>query len=188
MPLPHATRNLLAVLGAATLLATGTAGAAAQEATPTPASTAASYPVSIHRGTCDDPVAQPLGPTLDTEVAGLDGGERVGVSPERPVLVASGTVDGTLDDLTGTPHIVAVHASAEDYGTIVACGEIAGYAEDGRVVFALRGVDGADVSGVAILDDQPSFLDEVLKELDLDFGSGKLSLTVLVIPGEAGGA
>lgn len=182
----HPVRALVAALAAAALLATGVV---AQVGTPTAETLASpSYPVSIHAGTCDNPTAQPIGPTLDTEVAGLDDGERVGISDEPPVLTASGKVDGSLDDLTGTPHVVAVHASAEDYGTIVACGEIAGYTEDGRLVFALRSVDGSDVSGIAILDDQPSFLDEVLSQLDLDFGGDTLSLTVLVVPGEAEGA
>jgi hypothetical protein len=189
MPARHPLRLFIAALAAAALLATAFAGAAAQDVASTPAlPDRPSYPVSIHAGTCDDPTAQPIGPTLDTEVAGLDDGERIGISDEPPVLAASGTVDGSLDDLTGTPHVVAIHASAEDYGTIVACGEIAGYAEDGRLVFALRSVDGSDVSGIAILDDQPSFLDEVLSQLDLDFGGGKLSLTVLVVAGEAEGA
>jgi hypothetical protein len=184
----HPVRTLFAALVAAAMLAAATA-VAAQDATPTPAAGAASYPVSIHAGTCDNPTAQPIGPTLDTGVAGLDDGDRIGISDESPVQVASGTVDGAMDDLTGTPHVVAVHASADAYGTIVACGEIAGYADDGRLVFALREVDGSGVSGIAILDDRPSFLDDVLAGLDLDLGTGKLSLTALVIPpGEAAGA
>lgn len=182
MPARSSLRNLLATLGASALLVTAAAAGVAQDATPTPALAPAGYPVSIHAGTCDDPVAQPIGPTLDTEVAGLDGGERVGVSDAPPLQVASGAVDGAMADLTGTPHVVAVHAGADDYGTIVACGEIAGYADDGRLAIALRGVDASGVSGIAILDDQPSFLDDVLADLDLDLGTGKLSLTVLVIP------
>ena len=180
MPARFSLRNLLATLGASALLVTAAAGIAAQDATPAPALAPAGYPVSIHAGTCDDPTAQPIGPTLDTEVVGRDGGERVGTAGSPPVLSASGTVDHSLDELTAAPHVVAVHASADAYGTIVACGEIAGYAEDGRLVFALRSVGGAEVSGIAVLDDDPSFLDEVLRERDL--GGGKLTLTVLVIP------
>lgn len=185
---------LVAVLAAASLLAASLVAVAAQESTPTAGSLGQpSYPVSIHAGTCDNLTAQPLGPTLDTEVAGIDGGERFGISDAAPVLAASGTVDHSMDDLTGTPHVVAVHASPEDYGTVVACGEIAGYVDDGQLVFALRSVDGSGVSGIAILDDQPSFLSDVLADLDLDLdldlGSHELSLTVLVIPpGETAGA
>jgi hypothetical protein len=189
-----AIRVIVSTIAAAWLLATGFV-AVAQEGTPSADTPhAASYPVSIHAGTCDNPTAQPIGTTIDTEVAGLDGGERVGISDASPVLTAHAEIDGTLDDLTGTPHVVAVHASADDYGTIVACGEIAGYVEDGRLVFALRSVDGSVVSGIAILDDQPSFLNEVLRQIDvnrdidLDFGTGTLSLTVLVIPGDPAGA
>ena len=182
-------RALIATFAAASLLAASLVAVAAQGATPTPVSSEQpSYPVSIHAGTCDDLTAQPIGPTLDTEIAGLDGGERAGISDEGPILVASGTVERSMDDLTGTPHVVAVHASPADYGTVVACGEVAGYVDDGRLVFALRGVDGSDVAGIAIFDDNPSFLDEVFQEidldLDLDLGSHKLSLTVLVIPAE----
>lgn len=187
-------RALIAAFAAVSLLATGLV-AAAQDATPTPTSGGQpGYPVSIHAGTCDTITAQPIGQTLDTEVAGLDGGEWAGVTDEGPVQAATGTVEQSMDDLTGTPHVVAVHASPEEYGTVVACGEIAGYLNDGQLVFALRSVDGSAVSGIAILDDQPSFLDEVLRQIDvdrdfdLDLGTGKLSLTVLIIPGEATGA
>ncbi len=183
-----AVRLIIATIAAASLLATGLA-VAAQESTPTPAAIdLPSYPVSIHAGTCDNVTAQPIGPTLDTEVAGLDGGERIGISDETPALAASGTVERSMDDLTGTPHVVAVHASPETYGTVVACGEIAGYVDDGRLVFALRSVDGSDVSGIAILDDNPSFLSDLLADLDLDLGRHELSLTVLVIPGDPAGA
>jgi hypothetical protein len=190
MPARHHLRNRLATLVASALLMTAVAGGAAQDATPTSvAPERAGYPVSIHAGTCDDPTAQPIGETLDTEIAGADDGERVGTSAEAPVQVAAGTIDGAMADLTGTPHVVAVHAGPDEYGTIVACGEIAGYAEGGRLVIALREVDGSGISGIAIVDDRPSFLDDVLAELDLDLGTGTLSLTVVVIPpGESAGA
>src|SRR5690606_20612789 len=128
-------RALIAAFAAVSLLATGLV-AAAQDATPTPTSGGQpGYPVSIHAGTCDTITAQPIGQTLDTEVAGLDGGERAGVTDEGPVQAATGTVEQSMDDLTGTPHVVAVHASPEEYGTVVACGEIAGYLNDGQLVF-----------------------------------------------------
>lgn len=188
MTLRPVFRALIATLAAASLLVTGLAVSAAQEATPTPASSdQPSYPVSIHAGTCDNLTAQPIGPTLDTGIAGIDGGEPAGISEAGPVLAASGTIDQSMDDLTGTPHVVAVHASPDDYGTVVACGEIAGYVEDGRLVFALRSVDGSDVSGIAILDDNPSFLSDILAEIDIELGSSELSLTVLVIPGVPAG-
>ena len=184
-----AVRALIAAIAAASLIAASLLAVAAQEATPTPVSAGlVSYPVSIHAGTCDNLTAQPIGPTLDTGIAGIDGGERVGVGDAGPVLTASGTVERSMDDLTGTPHVVAVHASPQDYGTVVACGEIAGYVDDGQLVFALRSVDGSDVSGIAILDDNPSFLSDILADLDLDLGVNTLSLTVLVIPADASGA
>lgn len=189
MRIIHRFRRLAATTLASTLLVTGAAGIAAQEASPTPPTDrGVAYPVSIHEGTCEDPVAQPVGPTIDTVVAGYKGRESeiIGTAAEPPVLVATAELDATLDELTGTPHVVAVHASAEAYGEIVACGEIAGYEDAGKLVFGLRSVEGSEVSGVAILDDAPTPIDKALEALDQEdlLDDGELLLTVYVLPAD----
>lgn len=181
-------RHIIAALAAVAMLIAGGAVASAQvgTATPGPSARGAAYPVSVHVGTCENPVAQPVGPTVDTKVAGMnDDSEFIGIGAQAPVLVAKTDLDGVLDDYTGTPHVVAVHASAEEYGTIVACGEIAGYAKDDTLVFALRSVSGAQVSGIAVLSQGKSLLDQVLEEIDdsVSFSNDTVHLTVYIIPG-----
>lgn len=192
-------RHLAATALASVLLVTGTVDFAAQEASPTPPTDrGVAYPVSIHEGTCQDPVAQPVGLTLDTEVAGYDDEESaiIGTATQPPVLVAEAELDAILDELAGTPHVVAVHASAEAYGEIVACGQIAGYVDDGKLVFGLQPADGSEVSGIAILDDAPTPIDEALEALDREdlldeselLGDGELLLSVYILPADDDGS
>ena len=186
METPHRILRLIIALAAAMLLAIDVA---AQEATP-PAGTTereGAYPVSIHRGTCEDPVAQPVGATIESGVAGFDANvEFIGVSTQAPVLVASAEYEISLDDLTATPHVVAIHASPEAYGTIVACGEIAGYAHDGALIFGVRSVDDSEVSGIAVVSQGHSLLDEALEEIDesVDLTGDSVTLTVYIVPGD----
>jgi hypothetical protein len=77
------------------------------------------------------------------------------VGPEITTTVSqtSGAVEYALDDLANNEHVVAVHASDEEFGTVVACGQVAGVKEDGRVVVALAPVGENTVAGIAILDE-----------------------------------
>jgi hypothetical protein len=191
MFLDTAIRPLVTALGALALLVTAASGSAAQEATPDPTiatDRGMAYPVSIHRGSCEAPVAQPIGPTVDTAVAGYDDdAELIGTAMRPPVMVAEADVSATLAELTDAPHVIAVHASAETYGEIVACGEIAGYEDDGRLIFGLRATEGSSVSGIAILDDASGVVGRALEAIDQEdlLGDGKLRMTVLVVAGDA---
>lgn len=191
------TVSLLVVVASVTL---GTAAsAAAQAATPaaTPEATptvglarAMAFPVSIHQGTCQDFVAQPVGPAIDAGVAGHDvddpGAELIGINAQLPVLEASADYDGTLAYFTDTPHVVVIHASSEEFGTAVACGQIAGFVDDdGELVFAIRG-DGSDsVSGVAIFKENETVVDQELDLIDqeADFGDDSIHVTVYIVSG-----
>lgn len=187
-------RRLLIVLGALCLATTGTLGTAAQESTPvatpsTDAERGAAYPVSIHEGTCEDVVAQPVGPAIETNVAGLDDdAELIGPSSEEPVLVATADYDGTIDYFTESPHVIAIHESPETYGTIVACGEIAGYSDGDELVFAIRSGPDSSVSGIATVRENTTVVDQALDLVDqsVDFGDDSVHVTVYVIPGETG--
>lgn len=140
----------------ASILASGLfAGAgAAQEATPS--SPTEGYPVAIHEGTCDDLTAQP-NYEIDNAVthgSNNEDAEPIGSDEALPVVMGtSSTIDSSLNDLADQGNAVAVHASADDYDTIVACGNIAGMKDDGKLVVALNSVDDATVVGVAILDE-----------------------------------
>jgi len=149
--------------------------AVGQDASPSPASSETTHPVAVHEGTCDDPVAQPAAEVADTAAigAGSDDPEVVGEPTGPGILEANATIDGSLDDFTGAPHVIAVHASATDYDTIVACGQIAGVKEDGKLVVALTPVDESGVTGIATLDEDTSGV--------LGLGDDELKITVYLI-------
>jgi hypothetical protein len=83
--------------------------------------------------------------------------EIVGQSPGQPALVSGNTVDVALEDLVSSPRAIAVHQSPDEFGTLVACGTIAGTLAEGQLVITLQEVEGSGVSGIAFLtadDDQ----------------------------------
>ena len=140
----------------ASILASGLfAGAAtAQEATPTLPTEG--FPVAIHQGTCDDLTAQPNYEIANAVTHGSNNeeAESIGSAEALPVVLgASATIESSLNDLADEGNAIAVHASADDYGTIVACGNIAGMKDEGKLVVALNSEDDSTVVGVAILDE-----------------------------------
>jgi hypothetical protein len=88
-------------------------------------------------------------------VATGDGEEQqiVGESQSSILLETSGEVDLGFDDLGNDLHSVAIHASPEEYDTIVACGQIAGVLHDEKLVVALLATEGSTTYGVAILEE-----------------------------------
>ena len=65
-------------------------------------------PVNIMAGSCLDFDAMPLHELNDVDSSG----------------VSETTIDASLDELTGDEHVINVHASASNLGTIFACGAI----------------------------------------------------------------
>ncbi len=128
-------------------------------ATPTPAPLTgtiktAEYPIAIHAGTCESPIAQPAYPLTNATPWG-EGAEETtvaGVNPGPAVPVSESAITAKMDDLTASPHVLAVHASAGDYGTLVACGQIAGIEYDNRLVIRLAPVNGGTIAGVAVIE------------------------------------
>lgn len=133
----------------------------AQDGTPaaTPSGPTSGYPIAIHEGSCDDLTAQP---NYEVEnavgiAADDDDVNTLGQTPAAPmVLNASGTIDSSLAGLADEGNAVAVHASKDDYGTIIACGNVVGAEQDGKLVVALNPVDDGTVVGVAILNKDTS--------------------------------
>lgn len=117
------------------------------------------YPVAIHAGSCDDLTAQPNFEIANAVTFGVDDDdvETIGTAGSEPaILSASATIDDSLNDLANDGNAVAVHASADDYDTVIACGTIAGIKDDGKLVIALNSTDDATVVGIAILDEDNS--------------------------------
>ena len=79
----------------------------------------------------------------------------VAVDPTPRVYKAEAEVDATFDDLFGSPEIVAVHKNANEYDTIIACGELsqaADAADEDQVVISLRPVNGSGYYGYAVFE------------------------------------
>lgn len=106
-------------------------------------------PAAIHAGTCAAPgeASYPL--------AGLGSGaeasEWVGAAQAQPAKASLTEVEAKLADLLAGDHVLLV--TMPD-GEPLACGEIGGYLIDGALPFGLRAVDGAKVSGIAIVEDR----------------------------------
>jgi len=167
-------RTFVSALFVLALTLGGVTAVAAQDATPTGPSEG--YPVAIHEGTCDDPTAEPAWQVDPAVTVGVDQDdpEIIGTSVTSNVSTSSSAIDVSLDDLGGSDHIVAIHASSEEFGTLVACGQVAGVKDDEKLVVALTPVGDSGVYGIAILDeDEAGFF---------DLGEDQTQLTVYVIP------
>ncbi len=97
----------------------------AQNATP---SAEVAHPAHIHTGSCTElgDVVYPL-----NDVALAPGGGTPTASPTmmetmHDVISSITVVDASLDDLIAGGYAINVHASADDMGTYIACGDIAG--------------------------------------------------------------
>ena len=167
------------------LLAAGGGRARAQDATPT----AGDLAVAIHAGTCAEPIAEPvhdLGAALpygaDEESGELEGEVR-GTAPTEPVLRAEGTIGATYGDLLDAPHALAVHEGGQAAGPMLACGDLGGLVDEGRLAVGLRPVGGSGLAGVALLDEDT--------EGALGIGEDEVRVTVYLVgnvaaaPGEA---
>jgi hypothetical protein len=64
--------------------------------------------VVVHEGTCDNASVLPAFLLNDINASGR----------------SETTIEASLADLTGAPHSIAIHGGAEDYGDVVACGDI----------------------------------------------------------------
>lgn len=150
--------------------------AAAQESTP-PAHHAgppSGFPVAIHEGRCDDLTPEPayeIGDALSPAVLGEDV-DTVGQQARSVLLKTSATIDATIEDLASREHVLAVHHSADQYGTIVACGRIAGVVDAGRLEIAVPPAGDVATAGVAVFDADGSGA--------LALGEGQLQVTVYV--------
>jgi plastocyanin len=135
-------------------------GLAQDEAT-TPAAGEGDPPVAaLHPGDCADSEAAPiadLGVLAPYGAAqGQDAATYRGVQTDAlPVLSTNVTLDLPFDNVFSEqqPHALAIHQNAASFGTLLACGEVAGAEIDGRVVIGLRPLNESGYAGVAMLDD-----------------------------------
>ena len=79
-------------------------------------------------------------------------GERLGHADAATTESSFTNVPVALDRLLAADHVVDVHLSEEEIGTVVACGEIGGTpTENGTLVVGLREQNGSGLTGIAFL-------------------------------------
>lgn len=147
-----------AMVAVALALGFAAGSVAAQEPQASPGATPAAavpHPVAVHEGTCQSPTAEPAFDIGETAPFGEQAEEPqdLGVTEQPRVLYASSEIDMSMDDLTGSPHVIAIHQSDDQFGTLMVCGEIAGTADGGRLAIALYPATGQSHAGVAILEE-----------------------------------
>ena len=107
------------------------------------------HPSHIHAGDCSMPgeVIAPL-----SEV-GVVGNEAQGAESHTHVDIGLSTVELPLEAILAADHSIMVHQSADDLGTVLACGSIGGHDVDGRFLVGISPVDGSGYAGIAWLTD-----------------------------------
>jgi hypothetical protein len=82
------------------------------------------------------------------------GGAALVVSDPPTVWRAEGEIDADFDELFGEQQVIAVHQSAEQYETIIACGDVAAvdWEDQDEVTIGLRQVDDSGYYGYAVLE------------------------------------
>lgn len=150
---------VIVAMAIVSMLSFGMATSFAQEATPTAEPGAAEgviYPVAVHEGTCEMPTPEPEFTLNDTIVVSSDVAEAelIGDAPGQPALISETSAEVALADLGSAPRVLAIHQSAEEFGTLVACGSISGMLADGEMVITLQPVEQSGVSGIAIMTEE----------------------------------
>jgi hypothetical protein len=146
----------LGLLLGASVAAGGTGVLAQDAATPVgDDAAAAGRPVHIHSGTCDtlgDVVAPLNDLTLATGGTGADETVVTDTAQAIPAEYSFSTVPMTIDQILAAEHAINAHESAEDIGTYIACGDLAGPVDaNGSLVVGLRELNESDYAGIAVL-------------------------------------
>jgi hypothetical protein len=120
------------------------------------------HPAYIHAGSCPD-VGDVVFPLIDvtqtvmmgSPVAGVDATPMAGMADAAmgDIAVSTSTVEASLDDILAAEHAINVHLSADEIGTYIACGDIAGEATDGELEIALEEQNDSGYQGTALLTD-----------------------------------
>jgi len=109
------------------------------------------HPAHIHAGTCPAPgdVVAPL-----TDVTPSMAGPAMGQATAIPVGVSVTSVPLALADIEAAAHAIVVHASADDMGTYLLCGDIGGEVmAEGVLPIGLGAVGESGYTGIAVLAD-----------------------------------
>lgn len=109
------------------------------------------HPAHIHNGTCEE-LGDVVVPLTDIQERT---GEQAGSGTVHAVKGSHTVADMTLDDVLASPHAINVHLSAEEIGSYIACGNIAGVVfpdeDDGErmLIIGLGELNDSGHSGIA---------------------------------------
>ncbi|MBA3415134.1 MAG: hypothetical protein H0U10_07935 [Chloroflexia bacterium] len=149
-----------AALFLAVAVAEGSAAQDAAEARESGEDASLALPVGIAAGQCGEggDLAAPvfelgvLGPSVDADPSLPEADEVRGLQLSPPVLTLEAPLEITFDDLFGDPHAVVVGSAESDQG-YVACGQLGGVVDDGRLAIGLRPLSDERYYGVAVVED-----------------------------------
>jgi hypothetical protein len=154
-----ATTALALVVLVAILMVEGGA-TSAQEASGSPTA-APAHPVHIHPGSCailgdiayplNDLVPPQMGQSPMQDTPSMEGGEIETMSTSTIVLPEK--PHSNFEQFVSGGHSINVHASAEDIGTYIACGDIVGGGSGHQLQLELQELNGSGYQGLATLTD-----------------------------------
>ncbi len=146
----------------ALLLVGAVRGLAQDQPTPSPMVIPVTpHPAAIHQGTCTQPVAEPAYDLGNVGPPTQEGGQPFAPQDIRGQITGSALLTATnpqlgfnLNDFLGAgqPAVILIHESAQNYSTILACGEIGGPVIDGTLTVGIRPLNNSGFAGIAELD------------------------------------
>ena len=107
------------------------------------------HPSHIHAGDCTMPGDVVVG----LSDVGVVGNDAQGAESHTHVDIGLSTVDLALADILAADHSIMVHQSADDLGTILACGSIGGHDVNGSFLVGISPWDDSGYAGIAWLTD-----------------------------------
>ena len=137
-----------------TILAVGGGATRAQEGSGTPTA-AYAHPAHIHGGTCDalGEVIYPLNDLVPTDPSATPAADGEIDSMSTTTIQLPDRPHEDFDHFISGGYALNVHASAEDIGTYIACGDIGGQVVGNQIQIELRELNGSGFQGHATLTD-----------------------------------
>lgn len=155
------------------------AGSAAAFAQATPEGEEMLHPAHIHAGACPE-VGDVVFPLENVVPADSDEGMMdsatpdamsspvadTGMSDTETALGSTTIVEASLEDILAAEHAINVHMSPEEMSVYVACGDITGTADAGKLMIDLEELNDSGLSGQATLMDNGDGTTTVVLELN----------------------
>jgi hypothetical protein len=156
-----------------TILTIGGGATQAQEGSGTPTA-ATAHPAHIHGGTCDTlgEILYPLNDLVTTGAGAASAAAGEIDSKSTTTIQLPDRPHSDFEHFVASGYALNVHASAEDIGTYIACGDITGQVVGNQLQIELRELNSSGYKGQATLTDN---------------GDGTMTVTVVLMRTSAAG-